>query len=207
MNKSIYILPVIATGFLIALIYAFKPDNSQDTHSTQSLMPIQQTDQNKHVDLENNHLSKTKKMTLPEFLHPLSNKELASITIPQYLKEKQTENSSYFLFNQNQVEQMKEGDQFQISLPKFGLNKIAIIDDVDPIEDGTVRISGTFKNSTENLSDFTITQTKDDAYAIIRLYTEDKDYIIEVKNGIGMLDSSPNDDINANSQNNINEPE
>ena len=69
---------------------------------------------------------------------------------------------------------------------KFGINRIGVIDTVEKLEEDIVRFTGSFKNYPRDINYFTVTQTQQDAYAIVKVFTDKGIYIAEIKNGIGL---------------------
>ena len=191
MKKTIFTLLILVVGFLTIFILYLKPTSLEKEDSEAEAISNQSTSNNSPFNTSKVSYSQQAQQQTLEILRALSPSELAKIGIPKYFQEKKTSNPIYFSFNHNKVDQLKIGEQFNLRLPESDLDQVAIVTDVEPIEDDIVRISGTFQDSPEDINYFSITQTKFDQYAIMKVFTEDGDYIIEVKDGIGMLNTGP----------------
>lgn len=189
MNKTIYLIIVVATLAATTLIY-FKPE----THSVNEFQVKEQSSDSKiDVDLSNRHGEENQSLNDEKIAQHKIDKNLISAIEPNALRThlipahfKNPEAGFLFSFNIDNMADKQVGDRIELKMLQFDLHRTAIIQSVDQLDQDIMKWRGSFEGYPEDLNYFTITQSKDDRYAILKVFTDKGSYIAEIKDGIGL---------------------
>lgn len=192
MNKLFIMISSVAIIFIVALVLFLKPNN-QPKDSQKTMLTVQNNQKLKKIEGHQQQVGLKDQSKGIEIFKLISDVDLNQYEIPDYIQDKKVaENgeSSYFIFDHDILNSIKEGDQLKFELLKFGLNREATVDSVEELEDGAIRWSGHFIGYDEDIQNFTISQILDERYAIMTIFTDQGNFISEIKDGIGIISSS-----------------
>ncbi len=160
---------------------AYLNDHNQITHDRIYAESSGEHKQN-HSSLSNQHFQNNQiDRNLMSVLEPNA---VRSRIIPAYFKD--PEHGFLFSFDMNNMATKQVGDRFELKMLKFDLHRHAVIQSVDQLDQDIVKWRGSFEGYPEDLNYFTITQSQNDQYAILKVFTDKGSYIAEIKAGIGL---------------------
>ncbi|AXI03960.1 metalloprotease secretion chaperone CpaB [Aquirhabdus parva] len=106
------------------------------------------------------------------------------------LNEKQQKDGRRFVqYDPYIVEAKFVGDHIKIDIPNTGKSYDGKMTDVEQVDDDIVRWRGDLDGVNGQMSNFTVTQTMKDQYAIAVFHTPQGEFIMESKNGYGWVAS------------------
>lgn len=189
MPKLFILIAVVVLG-LAAVVFFLKPgsmtQNKQsplEGHSTSN--KISDNTQNQTESLENvQQQNNSSKLISEQLFTAIEPNAVRQVIVPEHFKH--IEDGFLFSFDLQQMAKRQVNDQFNVKMLKFGVNRIAKIQSKDELEDGIIRWKGTFEHYPADINYFTITQSQQDQYAIVKIFTDQGSYIAEIKDGIGL---------------------
>lgn len=107
-----------------------------------------------------------------------------TLILPEHLKRH--EDGFLFSFDIDKMSSRQVGDQFGLKMLQFDINRKAMIQSIDHLDDNIVKWQGTFEGYPADLNYFTITQSQKDRYAVMKVFTDKGSFVAEIKDGIGL---------------------
>lgn len=185
--KVIYILLGVAVFVTATFTLYLKPEKDKPSASLQQHQVENELGQNVYAHderLKNKNESSSSHL-MPELMPVLEQNVERRMILPESFQHR-ADTGYLFKFSPDEVASMKEGSKFPLKLLQFGINRVAEITEIEQVEDGIVRYKGQFEDYPADLNYFTITQSIEDQYAIIKVYTDKGSYFAEVIKGIGL---------------------
>lgn len=188
--KKIFMILLAAIVGIAAILLYFKPqsldsiiqENSQNdvvshhlsnNHTNQAI--------NKHID----RISMSKNNAQDEqLLVAIEPNAVRSLILPEHFKQHQ--DGFLFSFDLDKMSSRQVGDQFGLKMLQFDINRKAIIQSMDQLDDDIVKWQGTFEGYPADLNYFTITQSQQDRYAVMKIFTDKGSFVAEIKDEIGL---------------------
>ena len=188
--KKIFILLLIAIVAMAAILLYFKPqshdflrlDNAQNSLDVGQGMSGHK---DQAIDQHKDGIGSTKHSAQGEqLLVAIEPNAVRSLILPEHFKRH--EDGFLFSFDLNKMSSKQVGDQFGLKMLQFDINRKAIIQSRDQLDEDIVKWQGTFEGYPADLNYFTITQSQQDQYAVMKIFTDKGSFVAEIKDGIGL---------------------
>lgn len=187
-NKSLFFLITIAILMIALVIFVMKPEKGNIEDLSQSNHPGLDHKQNASSDadahIDQLALVKSTSKNADPLIVAIEPNAVRTLIIPEHFKNH--EDGFLFSFDDATMASKKVGDEFGLKMLQFEINRNAVIESVDQIEDDIVKFQGKFEGYPADLNYFTITQSVKDRYAVMKVFTDKGSYIAEIKDGIGL---------------------
>lgn len=192
MKKNIIILLVAIVG-IAAILFYFKPlandpliqENGQNSTDSHFLYNHQADQSDKRINNDIDRISMSKKNDQGEQLFVAIEPNAArTLILPEHFKGH--EDGFLFSFDIDKMSSRQVGDQFGLKMLQFDINRKALIQSIDQLDDNIVKWQGTFEGYPADLNYFTITQSQQDRYAVMKIFTDKGSFVAEIKDGIGL---------------------
>ena len=190
-NKNTLLLLAVTLVVAVGLVFFLKPD--QATASAQNINPDKSYSKTsvangeyarKDLKLSSADLAKAKTETV--LFHEIQDEDLKNSEALPLAKSGKGMMISY---NQNIIETKNVGDTVKFQMLEYGVNREGKIVEIEKVDDDILRWRGQFNQGSPERNYFTITQSQKDQYTIIQIYSDKGNYIAEIKNGQGIVQS------------------
>ena len=186
-----YILLAVTLIVTAGIFAFFKPDqvtaSSQinTVHQPSHFLSFKSSESGfprENLNITKNQLEDAKKETI--LFHEVQDNDLNS---SERVFASKSKNGMAINYNQNIIETKKTGDVVKFQMLEYGLNRSGKIVDIEKVDDDIIRWRGEFEQKIPERNYFTITQSHKDRYTIIQVYSDVGNYIAEIKNGQGRV--------------------
>lgn len=171
---------------LAAILFFFKPEDRSDRTAVQS--EEQPVFANHHLDKSSSSKGDNPhneaELQSPSVMQAIEPNAMRTLIIPAHFK--QIDTGFLFSFDQSEMAKKKVGDDFEIQMLQFDINRQAKISHVEVLEDDITQWEGHFEGYPEDINRFTVTQSLKDRYTILKVFTDKGSFIAEIKDGIGL---------------------
>jgi len=218
--KRLILILIVLVIITIALVWGFKPNLSGESTVSTSVaasgMPMNQSQSATHTAITakpqtSAELLKAGQQRRPQFRFDAQ--RLAEALHQQVIMQRsdaKTVVQHFALLNDTQLKDGRSfvqydpyiiegkfvGDHIKIDIPNTGRSYDGTITDVEKVDDDIVRWRGDLDGVNGQMSNFTVTQTMKDQYAIAVFHTPTGEYIMESKNGYGWVTTGSAETLN-----------